>query len=149
MENKFLLIICTFVIASLTVFVAKDWVDTAIFLSSKRTTLGRIIDIKNQGIQEPFRLFISYRNSYINQDIECAISVKKSIGNKIRDAQTINVDFGKADPCNIYLSDYKSPKNAILFLYGFFCIFLILGTFNLVKKVYSFRNNLADKETSS
>lgn len=149
MENKYFLIICTVAVAALTVFVTTKWVNTAIFLSSKRTAVGRIIDIQNQGTQEPFLFFISYRNSYLNQDIECSIAIRKSIGNKLRHKQIVNVDFGRTNPCGIYLSDYRSPKSAILFLYGFFCFILILGTWILVKKVWSFRSTLAEGETSS
>lgn len=140
LNNKYLLVLAATLLLALNVFLAKEWVGYAIFFGSKRTTVGKVIKLENLGNQEPYRVLVTYSNSYLNREVGCSIILKKSIGNRIKANQTINIDFGRMDPCNIYLSEYKSPRKAILFLDGILIIMLGIGTWVLVRGVLSQRS---------
>jgi hypothetical protein len=135
MKNILLNIVFLGISVLLLVFVSRTSLKDLAFFRSKKTTSGNVVSFKDGGVQEPYRVTIQYYNGYLERLVTCEISVKKSIGNKLKGKATVLVDFGESYPCNIFLTDYKTPSIFIIFFDLVVVIILLIAVIELVRRL--------------
>jgi hypothetical protein len=131
------LILSSIILVMFIININKD----IIFFSTEKETAASVLLMNNPGAQSPYRVTLKYFNEYLAKDVTCNINVKKSYGNKIkeRNSGVVNINYGKAFPQNVYLTDYETPNIGLVFFDILIIVIMLISVWvsfrTLIKKL--------------